>query len=138
MTEFHTIFSGRQPRQCVQVVQRLMSYCGQPYLIMLGVSALLCCYAAVHINNDDTVTPYADFKQRDILTKGCRSSLQQFHQSVAGVVHEDRKHYVGADCSLWQSSEAQLCGCPSSSSSCKLIRLSVCFGSSLKCVRANF
>jgi hypothetical protein len=30
-----------------------MSYCGQPYLIMLRVSALLCCYAAVHINNED-------------------------------------------------------------------------------------
>jgi len=48
-TKFLKVFSGRQPRQGVEDVQRFGSY----YLVMLVVSAVLCCHAAVRIKTED-------------------------------------------------------------------------------------
>lgn len=81
----------------MEAVQRFRSCCGQLYLVTFVVSAVLCCYAAVHIKNvDDTVMPYAFFKQIFIFYE----ELPHFHQSVAVVEHEDLEPYVCADCAV--------------------------------------
>jgi hypothetical protein len=94
-TEFLKIFSGRQPRQSVEVVQRFRPY----YLVKFIVSTVLCCHAAARIKNEMIQSCLMRFLSKDPHV----ATLS----SVGGYCIAWRSGtYVGTDCAVRQSSES--------------------------------